>query len=126
MRTNYYINNNDKVYDVSFLPDMDIVKKYIVNNYTEISYDELEREFNDTIYDERNYILRNDYYPELYSDCRDIEYKNYLIDNRVSLRVHTDEYNSIVYEILSKSIAKFRSKAFKGRIKDYMVKLLNE
>lgn len=116
MRTKYYINKNDKVYDVKYLPENDIVRRYVKSNYSEISYEDLD--------DEILYIYEGEYYPELLIDISKTEYKNYLIDNRIILKKNTEEYSNILYKAISKNIAKAINMTYHGRIKDFMINIL--
>lgn len=88
----YYISKEDKIYDVSKLNDGDKVKEYIVNNFTEITYDEFMREYTTD-------FNTNDYYPEVRNNFKELEYRANIMDNKVELEVNSNEYNEILGRI---------------------------
>lgn len=88
----YYIDNNDQIYDICELPDGDKVRDYIINNYTEITYNEFMKEY-------ETEMMLGGYYPEVRGNFNELEYKAHLFQKKVKIEVNSKEYNEILRRI---------------------------
>lgn len=88
----YYINSDDKIYDVCELPEGDKVRDYILTNYTEINYDDFMRKYETD-------MKIGGYYPEVMTNFNELEYKAHLFRDKVKLEVNSNEYNDILRRI---------------------------